>query len=117
MYTTENGQVVYTTTTQPALPTQPEPPQQVLAAAAAATAGGDASPSKGKKGKKRQGNKENQIMAESVDDLPCAPDDEDINTPYQCETCNKTIKGRVMLQAHQFQVRRVRAQGRTGNNI
>ena len=42
-------------------------------------------------------------MADSVDDLPCAPDDEDLNTPYQCDTCNKTIKGRVMLQAHQYQ--------------
>ena len=34
---------------------------------------------------------------------PCAPDDEDINTPYQCDSCNKTIKGSVMLQAHQYQ--------------
>ena len=42
-------------------------------------------------------------VAESVDDLPCAPDDEDINTPYPCPSCNKTIKGRVMLQAHHFQ--------------
>ena len=41
---------------------------------------------------------------ESVDDLPCTPDDEDINTPYPCPTCNKTIKGKVMLQAHHFQV-------------
>ena len=56
----------------------------------------------GKKGKKRQ-HKENAILADSVDDLPCAPDDEDLNTPYQCDTCNKTIKGRVMLQAHQYQ--------------
>ena len=43
------------------------------------------------------------VLAESVDDLPCAPDDEDINTPYPCPSCNKTIKGRVMLQAHHFQ--------------
>ena len=48
-------------------------------------------------------NKENQIVADSVDDLPCAPDDDDLNTPYPCEQCNKTIKGRVMLQAHQYQ--------------
>ena len=40
---------------------------------------------------------------ESVDDLPCTPDDEDINTPYPCPSCNKTIKGKVMLQAHHFQ--------------
>ncbi|QQP35248.1 Zinc finger protein 574like [Caligus rogercresseyi] len=59
-------------------------------------------PREQKRGKKRNG-KENAILAESVDDLPCAPDDEDINTPYSCENCNKTIKGRVMLQAHQFQ--------------
>ena len=46
---------------------------------------------------------EDDGLAESVDDLPCAPDDEDINTPYPCPSCNKTIKGRVMLQAHHFQ--------------
>ena len=27
----------------------------------------------------------------------------DLNTPYQCDSCDKTIKGRVMLQAHQYQ--------------
>ena len=27
----------------------------------------------------------------------------DLNTPYQCDTCDKTIKGRVNLQAHQYQ--------------
>lgn len=90
MITTENGQVIYTQTptVQTSLPQmqQIQQPQQ---------AGG-------KKGKKRQ-HKENAILADSVDDLPCAPDDEDLNTPYQCDTCNKTIKGRVMLQAHQYQ--------------
>ncbi len=40
---------------------------------------------------------------DGVDDLPCTPDDEDLNTPYPCEHCNKTIKGRVMLQAHHYQ--------------
>ena len=49
------------------------------------------------------GGDETSVVAESVDDLPCAPDDEDINTPYPCPSCNKTIKGRVMLQAHHFQ--------------
>ena len=34
---------------------------------------------------------------------PCVPDDEDLNTPYRCESCNKTIKGSVMLQAHRYQ--------------
>ena len=34
---------------------------------------------------------------------PCAPNDEDLDTPYQCDSCNKTIKGSVMLQAHQYQ--------------
>lgn len=90
LFTTENGQVIYTQTptVQTTLPQmqQIQQPQQ----------GG------GKKGKKRQ-HKENAILADSVDDLPCAPDDEDLNTPYQCDTCNKTIKGRVMLQAHQYQ--------------
>ena len=33
----------------------------------------------------------------------CAPNDKDLNTPYQCDSCNKTIKGSVMLQAHQYQ--------------
>ena len=79
--------------------------------------------------------KVNTILTDSVDDLPCAPDDkvsakdirqryraevgfrktdtlslnscapddEDLNTPYQCDSCNKTIKGSVMLQAHQYQ--------------
>ena len=28
---------------------------------------------------------------------PCIPDDEDLNTPYQCDSCNKTIKGQLML--------------------
>ena len=28
---------------------------------------------------------------------PCAPDDEDLNTPYQCDSCNKTIKGQLIL--------------------
>merc|ERR1712223_183276 len=49
------------------------------------------------------GGDDSSLVADSVDDLPCAPDDEDINTPYPCPSCNKTIKGRVMLQAHHFQ--------------
>ena len=40
---------------------------------------------------------------ESLDDLPCMPDDDDINTSYNCETCNRVMKGKVMLQAHKFQ--------------
>ena len=56
----------------------------------------------GKKGKKRQHN-ENMILFDSITDLQCVPDDEDMNTPYQCDTCNKTIKGHLMLQAHQYQ--------------
>jgi len=43
------------------------------------------------------------ITSETVDDLPCTPDDEDLNISYNCETCNRSIKGRVMLQAHQYQ--------------
>ena len=103
---TENGQLVYATGIQPNLPTVPNP--QVQPPTAQPTA---------KKGKKRSaaaangdganggggGHKANAILAESVDDLPCAPDDEDLNTPYPCDQCNKTIKGRVMLQAHQYQ--------------
>ena len=113
MYTTnENGQVVYTTQAPPTITagaiTSAAP---VSANAAAATATGtssssaSATPASGRR--KRKGgpvqNKGNQIVADSVDDLPCAPDDDDLNTPYPCEHCNKTIKGRVMLQAHQYQ--------------
>merc|ERR1719225_1611771 len=94
MFTTENGQVIYTTQTASSVGSGQHQLQQIPPP--------QASSAGGKKGKKRQ-NKENAIMADSVDDLPCAPDDEDLNTPYQCDTCNKTIKGRVMLQAHQYQ--------------
>ena len=117
MYTTnENGQVVYTTNAPPTISAQAitsATPVAANAAAATAAATGTSSsstaaaatPASGKR--KRKGgpvqNKENQIVADSVDDLPCAPDDDDLNTPYPCEHCNKTIKGRVMLQAHQYQ--------------
>ena len=30
-------------------------------------------------------------------------DDENLETPFECEQCNKIVKGKVMLQAHQFQ--------------
>ena len=118
MYTTnENGQVVYTTNAPPTISAQAitsATPVAANAAAATAAATGTSSssstaaaatPASGKR--KRKGgpvqNKENQIVADSVDDLPCAPDDDGLNTPYPCEQCNKTIKGRVMLQAHQYQ--------------
>lgn len=96
MFTTENGQVIYTTQPASSVTTSLQPQMQHI------QQGQPQAQSGGKKGKKRQ-HKENAIMADSVDDLPCAPDDEDLNTPYQCDTCNKTIKGRVMLQAHQYQ--------------
>eukprot|EP00096_Caligus_rogercresseyi_P000320 TRINITY_DN1072_c3_g1_i1.p1 TRINITY_DN1072_c3_g1~~TRINITY_DN1072_c3_g1_i1.p1 ORF type:complete len:776 (-),score=325.35 TRINITY_DN1072_c3_g1_i1:1961-4288(-) len=100
MYTTENGQVVYATSAVIAAPVNTTTSSAVIQGAPpSSVVGGLVSK---KRGKKRNG-KENAILAESVDDLPCAPDDEDINTPYSCENCNKTIKGRVMLQAHQFQ--------------
>ena len=38
---------------------------------------------------------------ENVDNLPCTLDDEEINTPYPCPHCNKTIK-KVMLTSHHF---------------
>ena len=38
-----------------------------------------------------------------VEELPCVPDDDDLNISYNCETCNRAIKGKVMLQAHKFQ--------------
>merc|ERR1712223_363751 len=94
MFTTENGQVIYTTQPASSVTTSLQPQMQQLQQQPQQAGGG-------KKGKKRT-HKENAILADSVDDLPCAPDDEDLNTPYQCDTCNKTIKGRVMLQAHQY---------------
>merc|ERR1719319_327210 len=56
------------------------------------------SPNKGASASSRGG-----LTSETVDDLPCTPDDEDLNISYNCETCNRSIKGRVMLQAHQYQ--------------
>lgn len=96
MYATENGHVVYATSAA-VMPTV-----AVSSAGSASVSVANQMAKGGKRGKKRTG-KENAILAESVDDLPCAPDDDDINTPYSCESCNKTIKGRVMLQAHQYQ--------------
>jgi len=61
------------------------------------------------RGKKRKAGgsgaaaKEPKVMTDSVEDVPCTPDDDDINTPYPCEHCNRSIKGRVMLQAHHYQ--------------
>ena len=31
---------------------------------------------------------------------PPAPEDDDLNISYNCETCNKPVKGKVMLQVH-----------------
>merc|ERR1711884_758898 len=94
MFTTENGQVIYTTQTASSVGSGQHQLQQIPPP--------QASSAGGKKGKKRQ-NKENAIMADSVDDLPCAPDDEDLNISYNCEVCNRSIKGKVMMQAHKFQ--------------
>jgi uncharacterized Zn-finger protein len=30
-------------------------------------------------------------------------DEADLNTTYNCGTCNRAMKGKVMLQAHQYQ--------------
>ncbi len=127
MYNTtgENGQpqqIIYQG------PAQPPPPQPVAVAVSAPpgiapttvttavpvpipipVTVANASSTPGGKGKKRKaggggGHKENAVLTDTVEDLPCAPDDEDLNTPYPCEQCNKTIKGRVMLQAHHYQV-------------
>ncbi len=105
MYTTENGQVVYTTTAPPPTISSQPAPTTATAGGSGAVAAAATTPARGKKrkGGQQAQNKENQVVAESVDDMPCAPDDEDINTPYPCEHCNKTIKGRVMLQAHIYQ--------------
>merc|ERR1719369_799946 len=38
-----------------------------------------------------------------VEELPCVPDDDDLNISYNCEACNRSIKGKVMMQTHEFQ--------------
>ncbi len=111
VYSSEGGQIVYQGPAQPgatavvsAQPIATAAPVAVpvpTASTSSASSAG-ASPAKGKK-RKAGGNKENAVLTDTVEDLPCAPDDEDLNTPYPCDQCNKTIKGRVMLQAHQYQ--------------
>ena len=50
---------------------------------------------------------ENEFKAEVDPNYTLAeeylPDDENLETPFECEQCNKIIKGKIMLQAHQFQ--------------
>ena len=118
IYQTDSGQVIYTTQPPPnatgTIPTniQIQQPQPLTS-----------TPAQNKRGKKRGASKQDTSLnnnsplanstapasilslaaGESVDDLPCTPDDEDINTPYPCPSCNKTIKGKVMLQAHHYQ--------------
>ena len=41
--------------------------------------------------------------SENPEEMSCIPDDEDINMSYNCETCNRVMKGKVMLQAHRYQ--------------
>jgi hypothetical protein len=38
-----------------------------------------------------------------MEEMPCVPDDDDLNISYNCEACNRSIKGKVMMQAHRFQ--------------
>ena len=52
---------------------------------------------------KETGSGTNSQFQENLEDLACTPDDDDINTSYNCETCNRVMKGKVMLQAHRFQ--------------
>jgi len=49
------------------------------------------------------GQEDDQHRLNDVEELPCVPDDDDLNISYNCETCNRAIKGKVMLQAHKFQ--------------
>ena len=118
VYTAENGQVVYTTTTssgnivpsasQPA----PPPPQGMQPTTS--------TPAKGKKrkvgGGAVKGNKENHqqpqilagedgqpITAANTPIVASHADEEDAQTSYTCQQCNKTVKGRIMLQAHIYQ--------------
>ena len=53
----------------------------------------------------RQHNVDTILVDTPVDNVikSLNPDNEDLNTPYLCDSCNKTIKGSVMLQAHQYQ--------------
>ena len=40
---------------------------------------------------------------DNLEEMSLIPDDDDINTSYNCETCNRVMKGKVMLQAHKYQ--------------
>jgi len=44
-----------------------------------------------------------QQHQENNEETPCLPDDDDHNTSYNCDSCNRVMKGKVMLQAHKFQ--------------
>lgn len=100
--TAQQPTVVSQTTTQPTATKTPAKGRKRKSAAQTAAAANAAAAHTIAVNK---GNKENQIIAETstVDEMSCAPDDEDINTPYPCPQCNKTVKGKVMLQAHQYQ--------------
>jgi cobalamin biosynthesis protein CobT len=54
-------------------------------------------------GQQHQPPQDDPTQQDGYEDLACAPDDEDLNTTYNCGTCNRVMKGKVMLQAHQYQ--------------
>merc|ERR1719433_2339689 len=49
-----------------------------------------------------KGGKDGEVTP-GAEDIPITPDDDDLNTSYSCDICNRSIKGKVMLQAHKFQ--------------
>ena len=48
-------------------------------------------------------NPDDDARLTDMEELPCVPDDDDLNISYNCEACNRSIKGKVMMQAHKFQ--------------
>ena len=48
-------------------------------------------------------NPDEEARLTDMEELPCVPDDDDLNISYNCEVCNRSIKGKVMMQAHKFQ--------------
>ena len=50
------------------------------------------------RGNKKGERKEETEGGPMTEEGPPAPEDDDLNISYNCETCNKPVKGKVMLQ-------------------
>ena len=92
---TENDSEIYTTKSTASIPTLLKPQMQQS----------QQQPQQegGKNNVMKRQHNGNMVLVDSIDNLPCGPDDEDLNTPYECDTCNRTFLGHVMLKVHQYQ--------------